>query len=90
MAEPLLPGEDLVERGLRDLEREIASAEALLVSLAAPRLRALGLDVPATLPDPELRLYRLLAGQYGDAAHARYNALIRRIVSYARAAACAK
>ena len=57
----LLPGEDLVERGIRDLEREIASAEALQVSLAAPRLRALGLDVPAPLPDPELRLYQLLA-----------------------------
>jgi hypothetical protein len=85
-----LPGEEFVEAGLRDLKRGVASAEALLVSLAAPRLGALGVDVPDPLPDPELRLYRLLAAEYGDGAHARYNALVRRIVSYQRAVACAR
>lgn len=85
-----LPGEDLVAAGLRDLARGAESVEGLLVSVAAPRLAALGVDVPNRLPDAELRLYRLLADRYGDGAHARYNGLIRRIVSYQRAVACAR
>ncbi len=85
-----VPGEDLVDRGLRDLERGVPSVEALLVSRAAPRLGALGVFVSNPLPDPELRLYQLLARIYGDGAHARYNALVRRLVSYQRAVACAR
>jgi len=85
-----LPGEDLVVAGLHDLSHGIASANAFLVSIAAPRLTALGLDLPKRLPDPELGLYRVLAARHGDAAHARYNALIRRMVSYQRALACAR
>jgi hypothetical protein len=86
----MVPGEDLVEAGLRDLARGVGSVEAFLVSIAAPRLMALGLSVPHPLPDPEHGLYRVLADQHGDAAHARYNALIRRMVSYQRALACAR
>jgi hypothetical protein len=85
-----LPGDDLVATGLQDLARGVVSAEALLVSLAAPRLAYLGVAVPNPLPDPELRLYRLLAEQHGDGAHARYNAMVRRMVSYQRAVACAR
>lgn len=85
-----LPGADLVERGLAALARGQVTAESLLVSIAAPRLRALGTDVPATLPDPELELYRLLVREHGDAAHGRYNALVRQMVSFQRAAACAR
>lgn len=85
-----MPGHDLVDAGVRDLTRGVESVESLLVSLAAPRLRALGVDVPTPLADPEMRLYRLLAKRHGDAAHARYNALVRRIVSYQRAVACAR
>ncbi len=89
--EPIaLPGEELVVTGLRDLARAAVSAEALLVSLAAPRLTALGVHVPNPLPNAELRLYGLLARRYGDAAHARYNGLVRRMVSYQRAVACAR
>lgn len=84
-----LPGADLVERGLHDLGRGVESVESLLVSMAAPRLRALGFDVPTPLPDAEIRLYRRLAVDHGAAAHARYNALVRRVVSFQRAAACA-
>jgi hypothetical protein len=85
-----LPGEELVAIGLGDLARGVVSEEALLVSLAAPRLAALGVEVPNPLPDAEIRLYRLLAERHGDAAHARYNGLVRRMVSYQRAVACAK
>jgi hypothetical protein len=45
------------------------------------------LTIAAPLAAPEQRLYRLLSEAHGDAAHARYNALIRRLVSYERAAA---
>lgn len=85
-----LPGADLVERGLHDLRAGVESVESLLVSMAAPRLRTLGFDVPTPLVDAELRLYRRLAVDYGAGAHSRYNALVRRIVSFQRAAACAR
>jgi hypothetical protein len=84
-----LPGEDLIERGLADLERGTESIEALLVSIGAPRLRRAGIEVPRTIPSPERRLYDLLAETDPDSAHSRYNALIRRLVSFERAAECA-
>jgi len=83
------PGADLVEQGVRDLGAGVESVEALLVSIAARRLSALGVELPGTLPDPELRLYELLALEDADSAHGRYNALVRRLVSYERAAECA-
>jgi hypothetical protein len=83
-----LPGGELVETGLRDLAMGTESAEALLVASFAPRLRRLGVDVPSrTLADPEHRLYRLLAASSPDSAHRRYNALVRRMSSFARALA---
>ena len=85
-----LPGEDLVTAGIRDLSRGVVSREALLVSIGAPRLRQLGFDLPATLESPEHRLYELLRTEYGDAAHGRYNALVRRLVSFERAAGSAR
>jgi hypothetical protein len=87
--QPLLPGGDLVEQGLEDLRAGIESVEALLVSIGAPRLTALGFDMPTLLPLAEHRLYELLRTREGDAAHSRYNALVRRLVSFERAAECA-
>lgn len=84
-----LPGGELVERGLADLAEGRETVEALLVSVGRPRLVALGLDVPAGLPEPEHRLYARLALEEPDAAHARYNALVRRLISFERALACA-
>jgi hypothetical protein len=81
-----LPGAELVEKGIADLAKGIESVEALLVSIGAPRLRRIGLDVPRTLPSPEHRLYELLARSESDSAHSRYNALLRRLVSFERAA----
>jgi hypothetical protein len=83
-----LPGWDLVQRGLDDLARGVESADALLVSIGAPRLRALGIAIEAAIPHPEHRLYRHLAADDPDSAHARYNALIGRLVSFERAAEC--
>ena len=84
-----LPGSDLVRRGLADLSAGVDSVEALLVAIGAPRLRSLGFAVGATPPNPEHRLYALLAQDNPDGAHARYNGLIRRLVSFERAAECA-
>jgi hypothetical protein len=81
-----LPGADLIREGLRDLERGVESIPALLVLVGGPRLRTLGFDVPETHDFPEHRLYDLIAADDPDAAHSRYNALIRRLVSFERAA----
>ncbi|HEX5375690.1 MAG TPA: hypothetical protein VFW48_05990 [Solirubrobacterales bacterium] len=85
----LLPGADLVRRGIADLDAGHESAEALLVSIGAPRLRSVGVELPSPISSPEHKLYALLAREKGDAAHSAYNALIRRLVSFERAAACA-
>ena len=60
-----LPGEELVEKGIRDLESRVLSRESLLVSIGAPRLRRLGFELPAPLDDPEERLYLLLRDEVG-------------------------
>ena len=82
-----LPGGDLVEQGLCDLSEGRDTAQALLVAIGGPRLCRLGFDVPI-LESPEHRLYELLARDDPNDAHARYNALIRRLVSFERAAEC--
>ena len=85
-----LPGYDLIECGLEDLARGSESVPALLVSIGAFRLRRLGLPVPErTIPSPEIRLYQKLQESDPDAAHSRYNALLRTLVSFERAAECA-
>jgi hypothetical protein len=83
-----LPGGDLVQAGLEDLRAGRETSVALLVAIGAPRLRQLGIEVP-TIETPEHRLYDLLARDEPDSAHSRYNALIRRLVSFERALECA-
>ncbi len=87
---PTLPGAELVEKGIADLADGIESVEALLVSIGAPRLRRLGYAIPAPIDDPEQRLYALLARDGAAGAHSQYNALIRRLVSFERAAECVR
>lgn len=81
-----LPGADLVEQGLSDLARDRTTDCSLLVLIAAPRLRRLGIAVPERPgpPSPEHALYARLDRRLDSAAHSHYNSLIRRIVSYAR------
>ena len=81
-----LPGHDLVSQGLADLGAGRETAAGLLVTMASDRLRALGFNVPVHgSAEPSHRLYELLERE-GPGAHSRYNALVRRIVSFARAA----
>jgi hypothetical protein len=85
----VLPGEDIIEAGLQDLHAGRETAAALLVAIGSPRLRRLGLDLPQQLPpNPEHRLYDMLAQDDQDSAHSRYNAFIRKLISYERAAEC--
>jgi len=82
------PGAELVREGIEDLRHGRDTTSAALVSMAAPRLRFVGVDVPAP-PDEKpnnIRLYDLLDKEDPASAHSRYNALVRRIVSFASAA----
>jgi hypothetical protein len=85
-SQPTLPGEELVETGLADLAQGRVSDCSLLVQVAAPRLRRLGIQIPVqSAPQPfEHQLYARLDARLGAGAHSYYNGLLRRIVSYAR------
>ncbi|MDX1578986.1 MAG: hypothetical protein R3266_10890 [Gemmatimonadota bacterium] len=80
-----LPGGDIVDAGLADLADGRTTPESLAVSLAAPRLRREGVPVGRVEEDPERRLFDLIADTEGDLAHHRYNAYLRRLVSFADA-----
>jgi hypothetical protein len=83
------PGEEIIEQGLADLAEGNETIPALLVSIGATRLREAGFAIPfPTFPSPEDRLYAHLNAEDSDDAHSRYNALIRRLVSFARALEC--
>ena len=85
-----LPGGWLIRAGLDDLAAGRESDASLLVLIGAPRLRRLGLEVPAgPAACVEHRLYERLRAAHADGAHSRYNALIRLLVSFERAAECA-
>lgn len=75
-----------MSEGLADLAAGRESESALLVAMAAPRLRMLGIEVPdGPWERPSHRLYELLS-ETDAGAHSRYNALVARVVSFARAA----
>jgi hypothetical protein len=85
-----LPGGEIIRAGLRDLAAGRMTEPGLLVLIGAHRLRGAGIDVPAIEIDQvEHRLYESLAATGSDDAHSRYNALIRLLVSFERAAECA-
>ncbi len=84
-----LPAEELIAKGIADLGHGTVSVEALLVSIGAQRLTDLGLTLPEPLESPEHRLYERLHEEEPDSAHGRYNAYVRRLVSFERAAECA-
>jgi hypothetical protein len=86
-----LPANDLIVTGIEDLQCKRETVPALLVAIGAPKLRSLGLYVPEDLPsNPEHRLYDLLSATEPDSAHSKYNALIRKLVSFERAVSCVR
>ncbi|MGH2691645.1 MAG: hypothetical protein ACRDHM_04000 [Actinomycetota bacterium] len=89
MPDRQLPGSDLIDAGILDLKEGVESLGALVVSIGSPRLRILGFEVPELpIDSPEHRLYRLLEREDPRTAHSRYNALVRRLVSFERAVEC--
>lgn len=83
-----LPGADLVASGIEALKRGDLTVEALLVCVGATRMRLAGLEVPTAPPlaqPPEIELYLAIGADHPEDAHSRYNALIRRLVSFERA-----
>lgn len=83
-----LPGAEIVLPGIADLEAGRRSVNAIAVQCAATRLRGAGLNAPSVedgVPAAH-RLYRQLSDELGDGAHSRYNAILRRVASFARAA----
>jgi hypothetical protein len=86
-----LPGSEIVLPGLADLRAGRPSIDASAVQSAATRLRRAGIDVPSPSVDTNAPpaahvLYRQLRDELGDAAHSRYNAILRRVLSFAGAA----
>jgi hypothetical protein len=83
-----LPGWDLVSAGLADLHAGRQTVPAMLVASASIRLRLLGIGLPPrSVDEPQDRLYELLVDEVGEAAaHSRYNALRRRLLSFLRSA----
>lgn len=82
-----MPGWELVSEGLRDIELGRRTVASAAVQLASSRLSALGIEVQLSSGrQPSHELYELLAAQDPDGAHSRYNAVVRRLASFARAA----
>ena len=82
-----LPGADLIAQGLTDARAGKLTVFVCLIWIAMPALQRSGLlpsDCALTpCQDPELTMYRLLQREGGD-AFGRYNALLRRLVSFER------
>ncbi len=82
-----LPNADLVQKGIADLERGERSEEALLVIIAMPRLRFLGMQipqVPALAEDAEMVLYHKLVAEGRPDAYSYYNSLLRAVISFSQ------
>ena len=83
-----LPGAEIVSVGVEDLAAGRKTVAAAAVGMASARLRDAGVEVPASVSARPAShdLYERLAGEDPRGAHSRYNAIVRRIVSFARAA----
>ncbi len=83
-----LPGSELIREGLGDAHAGVETVNALLVEIAAPRLREFGIRVPefpSQSLDAEIRLYRRLGAEFAVDAYGQYNSLLRRLTSFNRA-----
>lgn len=88
-----LPAQNIIKQGLKAVEEPNAKMDipALLVSIGAPKLRSIGYKAAYPIPDPEKKLYSLLAKEHpGRSIHSLYNSWIRLLVSFERAAQCVK
>ena len=82
-----LPGAEIVLPGIEDLKAGRETINALAVRAAAAKLGVGDLvgDIDAEEPAAH-QLYLRLDKELGDSAHSRYNAILARVASFARAA----
>lgn len=86
-----LPGAEIVLPGIDDLEAGRDTVNALAVRTAATRLGVHELIGDADAEEPAAhRLYLRLGDELGNNAHSRYNAILARVASFARAAGHAR
>lgn len=84
-----LPGAEIVLAGIADIEAGRRTVNASAVQSAASRLSRIGFaPLPSASEDAPAAhaLYRQLSDELGDGAHSRYNAILARVTSFARAA----
>lgn len=82
-----LPGAELIRSGMRDIVEKRETIASELVKIGSPRLRECGLTINVSKEDAlvaDRRLYSLLGDLQGLNAHARFNSLIRELVSFER------
>lgn len=80
-----LPGEHLIRKGLFDRSQACLSVESCLVEIAGRRLEKAGiLERDSPCVEAEFTLYRLLC-DHSTNAYARYNSLLRELVSFEHA-----
>ncbi len=82
-----LPGADLIRSGMRDIVEKRETIASEVVKIGSPRLRECGLTINVSKEDAlvaDRRLYSLLGDLHGLDAHARFNSLIRELVSFER------
>jgi hypothetical protein len=82
-----LPGAEIVLPGIDDIRAGRETVNALAVRAAATRLGVSELAGDANGEEPAAhRLYLRLGDELGNSAHSRYNAILARVASFARAA----
>ena len=83
---PNLPGNEIINKGFSDLRSKTVSPESLLILSARIKLTRLGFNIPfSNTTEPSLKMFALLEEKHGNAAHSKYNALRRQLVSFMRA-----
>lgn len=83
-----LPGEELVRKGVIDLDNGLVSVESLLVWMASYPLSRCGLPLNRELPitrDAELELYDLIVKDGDPDPYSKYNSLLARLGKFRRA-----
>lgn len=83
-----LPGAEIALPGVEDLQAGRDTVDAAAVLVAATRLRRAGFEVPEGRRrpgEPGHHLFELLVEGEALDPHSRYNAILRRIDSFARA-----
>ena len=83
-----LPWAEIVLAGVADVRAGRESVNAKAVRCAATRLRRIGLGVECEEGGAPAShdLYDQLNDELGDGGHSRYNAILARVASFARAA----